>query len=332
MNDLSKSLKILVDRYPGTMAELARQAQIDRSSLYKIMDGKRMPNRAQLQRLIHALGLNARQAEHLTTQYDELRSGAQAHRTDEALYELLQTAMRSRDNLMNDVLAPMPRSEADLEAAFTSRCYQGYQAVTQQLHLLLTRYLRSEEKRPLMLSPFVGERALSSILIGAFSAEASPKPVWHLLRFVTNNDAQENFIGNVRTVSRALPFLVLRSMQYEARLSCAPSAGPLPPEARRELLLRMRTACENNTAVLRIVSAEAFPLDPHITVTAFRGRSVAFCTLSDDPQEGFCREYTLRDAMLANRLADYMSNLKDSSLVCTQRYTLEYIDFCLRLL
>ena len=228
MNDLSKSLKILVDRYPGTMAELARQAQIDRSSLYKIMDGKRMPNRAQLQRLIHALGLNARQAEHLTTQYDELRSGAQAHRTDEALYELLQTAMRSRDNLMNDVLAPMPRSEADLEAAFTSRCYQGYQAVTQQLHLLLTRYLRSEEKRPLMLSPFVGERALSSILIGAFSAEASPKPVWHLLRFVTNNDAQENFIGNVRTVSRALPFLVLRSMQYEARLSCAPSAGPLP--------------------------------------------------------------------------------------------------------
>ena len=395
--------------------------------------------------------------------------------------------MRSRDNLMNDVLAPMPRSEADLEAAFTSRCYQGYQAVTQQLHLLLTRYLRSEEKRPLMLSPFVGERALSSILIGAFSAEASPKPVWHLLRFVTNNDAQENFIGNVRTVSRALPFLVLRSMQYEARLSCAPSAGPLPgllmpvyvlfpdvvvfmdlnlqkcicltepsvvqclrmefsrqyleapvifslasdahqfraghgvwqpaarrtrpkparcaaqppvskfidmemigryapqalaaletmpgladymqawltapyefyfsedglmdfvrtgrivdvdasltgplpPEARRELLLRMRTACENNTAVLRIVSAEAFPLDPHITVTAFRGRSVVFCTLSDDPQEGFCREYTLQDAMLANRLADYMSNLKDSSLVCTQRYTLEYIDFCLRLL
>lgn len=59
MNDLSKSLKILVERYPGTMAELARQAQIDRSSLYKIMDGKRMPNRAQLQRLIHALGLSA---------------------------------------------------------------------------------------------------------------------------------------------------------------------------------------------------------------------------------------------------------------------------------
>ena len=486
MNDLSKSLKILVDRYPGTMAELARQAQIDRSSLYKIMDGKRMPNRAQLQRLIHALGLNARQAEHLTTQYDELRSGAQAHRTDEALYELLQTAMRSRDNLMNDVLAPMPRSEADLEAAFTSRCYQGYQAVTQQLHLLLTRYLRSEEKRPLMLSPFVGERALSSILIGAFSAEASPKPVWHLLRFVTNNDAQENFIGNVRTVSRALPFLVLRSMQYEARLSLSPFAGPLPgvllpvyvlfpdiavmmdfslqkcicltepsvvqclrlefsrqyleapvlfalasnahsfqeamelsarmlndrtesyymraqppvskfidldmirryapqalgpletmpgladyiqtwltapyefyfsedgltdfvrtgrmvdvdaaltgtlpPEARRELLLRMRDACERGTVVLRIVNNDAFPLDPRIAVGVYRGQSMVFCALSDESDNEFCREYTMQNVALANRLADYMANLKDSNLVRTQKYTVEFIDFCLRLL
>lgn len=486
MNDLSKSLKILVDRYPGTMTELARQAQIDRSSLYKILDGKRMPNRAQLQRLIHALGLSTRQAEHLTTQYDELRSGAQAHRTDEALYELLQTALRSHDHLMDNVVTPAPRSEADLEAAWRTQCFQGYQAVTQQLYLLLIRYLRSDEKRPLMLSPFVGEHALSSILISAFSAEASPKPVWHLLRFVVNNETQENFIGNVRTVSRALPFLMLRSMQYEARLSRSPFAGPLPgilmpvyvlfpdvavmmdfnlqkcicytepsivqclrmefsrqyleapvlfalesdahsfaqsmefgnqlldggieacymraqpplskfidmdliaryapqamsaletmpcladylqawttapyefyfsedglmsfartgcltdvdpaltgplpPEARRELLLRMRAACENGPSVLRIVSAEAFPLDPRITVTAYRGRSVVFCTLSDDPREGFCREYTMQDVTLANRLADYMSNLKDSSLVRTQRYTLEYIDFCLRLL
>ena len=28
MNDLSKSLKILVDRYPGTMAELARSTDL----------------------------------------------------------------------------------------------------------------------------------------------------------------------------------------------------------------------------------------------------------------------------------------------------------------
>lgn len=101
---------------------------------------------------------------------------------------------------------PCPAAKPTWKPPSPAGATRGYQAVTQQLHLLLTRYLRSEEKRPLMLSPFVGERALSSILIGAFSAEASPKPVWHLLRFVTNNDAQENFIGNVRTVSRRCLF------------------------------------------------------------------------------------------------------------------------------
>lgn len=486
MSDMSNSLKILIGRYPGTMTELASRAGIDRSSLYRIQSGKRMPNRTQLEGLICALGLSHRQAGHLTHQYDELRSGAQSVRTDEALYELLQSAMCAHNYLMDDILVPAPRSENDLEAAFGSRSCQGYRNVAQQLYLLLVRYLRSEEKCPLMLSPFVGEQALSSILIRAFSAEESLKPVWHLLRFMSNTETQENFIANVRTVSRTLPFLALRTMQYEARLSPAPFAGPLPgvllpvyvlfpdvavmmdfdlqraicitepsivqclrmefsrqyleapvlfsiasdtysfvqaaqasaqqrdntietyylraqppvskfidtemigryapqaaetlenvpglagylqtwltapyefyfsedglmdfvhsgrmsdvdasltgtlpPEARRELLQRMRTACENGTAVLRIVDAKAFPLDPRMTISVCKGRCVQFCVLSDRQEEGFCREYIMQDTRLADSLADYMASLKDTSLVRTRKYTVEYIDFCLQLL
>lgn len=486
MNDLSDSLKILTSRYPGTMSELARQAQIDRSSLYKIVDGKRIPNQGQLQRLIRALGLNQRQSEHLMSQYIGLRSGAQAQRTDNALYELLQTSMRAHDHMMDDVVMPTARSDADLEAAWCTRCFQGYQTVTQELWLLLIRYLRSEEKRPLMLSPFVGDRALSSILISAFSAAARPKPVWRLLRFAAGNDEQENLVSNIHTVARATPFLFLPSMQYEARLARAafsgplpgllmpvyvlfpdaavmldfnlqkclcltepsvvecmrlefsrqyldapvlfslsadshtfeqsldfcsrmldsttetyymraqppvskfidpgmieqfapPQAqdalqtmpgladyvktwittpyefyfsedglmdfvrtgqmidvdeslcGPLPPEVRRELLTRMRNACESGAATLRIVNPDAFPLDPRLTVCAYRNRGVVFCDRSADPKQGFCREYTMQDVLLANRLADYMANLKDTSLVRSQKYTVEFIDFCLRL-
>ena len=108
--------------------------------------------------------------------------------------------------------------------------------------------------------------------------------------------------------------------------------GTLPPEARRELLLRMRDACERGTVVLRIVNNDAFPLDPRITVGVYRGQSMIFCALSDESDNGFCREYTMQNVALANRLADYMANLKDSNLVHTQKYTVEFIDFCLRLL
>lgn len=44
MNDLSQRLKILAGRYPGTMTELARRAQIDRSSLYKILKRPTAPS------------------------------------------------------------------------------------------------------------------------------------------------------------------------------------------------------------------------------------------------------------------------------------------------
>ncbi len=43
MTELIQSLKAAVARYPGTMAELARRAAIDRSTLYKILGGQRTP-------------------------------------------------------------------------------------------------------------------------------------------------------------------------------------------------------------------------------------------------------------------------------------------------
>lgn len=43
MSELTQSLQIAVTRYPGTMAELARRTAIDRSTLYKIINGQRTP-------------------------------------------------------------------------------------------------------------------------------------------------------------------------------------------------------------------------------------------------------------------------------------------------
>lgn len=51
MSELTQTLKIYVTRYPGTMAELARKASIDRSTLYKIVSGQRTPREFQLEHL-----------------------------------------------------------------------------------------------------------------------------------------------------------------------------------------------------------------------------------------------------------------------------------------
>lgn len=61
MSELTQSLQIAVTRYPGTMAELARRTAIDRSTLYKIINGQRTPRQEQLERLAEALELNDEQ-------------------------------------------------------------------------------------------------------------------------------------------------------------------------------------------------------------------------------------------------------------------------------
>lgn len=71
MSELTQSLQIAVTRYPGTMAELARRAAIDRSTLYKIINGQRTPRQEQLERLAEALELNDEQKDTLLLQYKQ---------------------------------------------------------------------------------------------------------------------------------------------------------------------------------------------------------------------------------------------------------------------
>ena len=75
MSELTQSLQIAVTRYPGTMAELARRTAIDRSTLYKIINGQRTPRQEQLERLAEALALNDEQKDTLLLQVEELGLG-----------------------------------------------------------------------------------------------------------------------------------------------------------------------------------------------------------------------------------------------------------------
>lgn len=52
MSQLSEQIRILVDSFPASFSELARRTGIDRSTLYKIIGGKRLPTHQQFQALL----------------------------------------------------------------------------------------------------------------------------------------------------------------------------------------------------------------------------------------------------------------------------------------
>ena len=69
MSRLSDQIQKLIDPFPGSFSELARSAGIDRSTLYKIANGKRLPTRRQLKNLLEVCHATPQQQQDITQSF-----------------------------------------------------------------------------------------------------------------------------------------------------------------------------------------------------------------------------------------------------------------------
>lgn len=213
MNELTQALKVLVTRYPGTMAELARQAAVDRSSLYKFCNGQRVPSLDQLERLADALELTGEQRTTLLLQYKQRSRSTDPHLRAE-LHRLLAAAFlveeytQGTSSLSNEQAQALP----------CPTYVEGIRAVSHALASLLASHLLSGDTRPLLLSPFSNEM-LDRVLIDRFScAQGQSVPVCQLLLFTPDSGIPRESIGDIANLTRTLPFLFLPKMSYEAHV------------------------------------------------------------------------------------------------------------------
>lgn len=481
MSELTQTLKILVTRYPGTMAELARKASIDRSTLYKIVNGQRTPREFQLEHLADALELSDDQRSALLQQYKQ-RSRGTDPRLRAELHHLLEVSFRVEDFTHREGIVSN-------EAAGRLRCSEQYiegsRAVAAAVASLVANHILSGDTRPLLLSPFTNP-TLDHVLLERFSAaDGAPVTLAQLLLFAENRDIPGERVSDVSALTRTLPFLFLPKLNYEARVvrsvMTEPSPGTLMPvylllpeaavmmdrqgqkayiitdrqavenlrlafsrkylnaasvlklateahdlsesmalysdlfsekcrcsmiryqppftlfvdektamqfvrpdaaqqslpalleylrawsaqapdlyfceegllqlvrtgklfdvppglcdapdiPTRRELLLRLRRAAESDRRTLRIVDSAQLALTPSMSVNVFQGRGVVFCQAIQEPNELYCREYLMQDPTLTEALLAYLNDGHASDWVRSQKYTLDFIDYCLRLL
>lgn len=481
MSELTQTLKILVTRYPGTMAELARKASIDRSTLYKIVNGQRTPREFQLEHLADALELSDDQRSALLQQYKQ-RSRGTDPRLRAELHHLLEVSFRVEDFTHREGIVSN-------EAAGRLRCSEQYiegsRAVAAAVASLVANHILSGDTRPLLLSPFTNP-TLDRVLVERFSAaDGAPVALAQLLVFAENRDIPREWVSDVSVLTRTLPFLFLPKLNYEARVvrsvMTEPSPGTLmpvylllpeaavmmdrqgqkayiitdrravenlrlafsrkylnaasvlklateahdlsesmalysdlfsekcrcsmiryqppftlfvdektamqfvrpdaaqqslpalleylrawstqapdlyfceegllqlvrtgkmfdvPPDlcdapdipTRRELLLRLRRAAESDRRTLRIVDSAQLALTPSMSVNVFQGRGVVFCQAIQEPNGLYCREYLMQDPTLTEALLAYLDDGHASDWVRSQKYTLDFIDYCLRLL
>ena len=457
MSELTQSLQIAVTRYPGTMAELARRTAIDRSTLYKIINGQRTPRQEQLERLAEALALNDEQKDTLLLQYKQ-RGRSTDPRIRTELHKLLTTACTVQESIRHEGVAP---NTAFSELPCTDRYVEGPRAVGALAGALIARHLTSGDTRPLLLSPFTNP-VLDNALIERFSvADGEPAtialpllflpkmrhdariapcitgepipgtlmPVYLLLPesallmdrlgqkalLVTDRKAVESLrlsfsrqyfdtSSTLRLTSDKHDFLesmALYSGLFAHRKRCSmiryqppftlfadkemalqvlrlddDLREPLPsmldylaswnqqtpdiffceegilqfvrngllfdlppalydppaPGVRRRLLQRLRQAVAADRQTLRIVDTTQLPLSPAMSVNVFQGGGIVFCQAATAPDELFCREYLLEDPVLTDAMLGYLDLCRAGERVRSKKYTLDFIDYCLRLL
>mgnify|MGYP000025996610 FL=1 len=73
-------------------------------------------------------------------------------------------------------------------------------------------------------------------------------------------------------------------------------------------------------------------LTPSMCVNVFQGRGVVFCQAILEPDGQYCREYLMQDPILTEALLTYLDDGHASDWLRSQKYTLDFIDYCLRLL
>lgn len=229
MTELIQSLKAAVARYPGTMAELARRAAIDRSTLYKILGGQRTPRREQLERLTDALELTEEEKTTLLVQYKQRGRGTDP-KMRAALNQLLEAAFRVEDYTRREGNIT---NEAARQMSVAGQYVEGTRAVTAAAAALVAEHMLSGDTRPLLLSPFTNP-VLDRVLVNRFSApDGQTASLSQLLIFVEESDIPREKAGNIATLTRALPLLFLPKLNYDARVvrcvTSEPSPGTLMP-------------------------------------------------------------------------------------------------------
>ncbi len=219
MSQLSEQIRVLVDRFPGSFSELARSTGIDRSTLYKITGGKRLPTQRQLQSLLDVGRATQQQRLEIGEAYRLCTTDAAAQERSAHLQALLQNLLHVTSPSSFPVLhdaAPGPSALLTEPAAIRTALYTALQ-----------QYLAGPSTLPVLLSP-QPPAVVRDCILQAFAAAPAPHEVWQLTALAPRS-SDAGFYASLSALSGSLPYLYAEHLNYRGHLvfeDAAPAQRP----------------------------------------------------------------------------------------------------------
>lgn len=99
-------------------------------------------------------------------------------------------------------------------------------------------------------------------------------------------------------------------------------------ETRLALLRTLRQQCAGSNRILRLLNGSALAATAGIIVDIYPGHGVLLGQ-HDEARKDY-RHCFLRERAVTDALFSYLTELRTSELVCSQSYTLEFLDYCLQ--
>ncbi len=168
MSRLSDQIQKLIDPFPGSFSELARSAGIDRSTLYKIANGKRLPTHRQLKKLLEVCHATPQQQQDITQSFHLITTDSATQERNIHLQTLLESFLHSPT--LNDITIPDGSPKINESSLFTN-----FNDIQLTLTSALKRYLSAPSAMPLMISP-----RLPSILCNCLRFRPLPHVRFHM--------------------------------------------------------------------------------------------------------------------------------------------------------
>lgn len=103
--------------------------------------------------------------------------------------------------------------------------------------------------------------------------------------------------------------------------------NPLPLATRVAILRKFRDQCAAGKQTLRLLNGDWLPVTPNVMVDVSLDQGVLLSQSLGN--QSVYRHCFMRERLVTRALYNYLTEIRTSQLVCSQKYTVEFLDYCL---
>lgn len=199
MSKFSDRCKAYLEADGHTIYSFSKASGLDRTTVHRLVNGKRLPSREFLMEFCHELRINAREEKEIFELYEEEKVGT-------AVYQNRKYVL----NFLSEVHSAEHRNSSEAETSFTGEFLPYTDTLldtrTQVYYLLQSAFVKNTESSCILTNlPTDSALHITNYLVRMYLKYQKNVILKHLITLMPNPSAVQNVNCNLESITRVLP-------------------------------------------------------------------------------------------------------------------------------